>query len=75
MIAQLIWLVAVLLVVDAFRRPGWQWTVADRQRIFWSVLLVILAPVTLWFYLVGVLPGLVSAASSNAIDPRFLKQQ
>ncbi|MBK6872966.1 MAG: hypothetical protein IPJ14_14850 [Kineosporiaceae bacterium] len=75
MIAKLLWLVAVLLIVDAYRRPGWHWTAADRQRTFWTILLVLMAPLTLWFYLVGVLPSLIRAAGSNAVDPGFVKNR
>lgn len=58
------------LAVDGIRRPGWQWTVADRNRPFWMTFLIVL-PVTFPIYLIFVFPRLVN--SRTAIFPGFLE--
>lgn len=73
MIATVLWGIALVFVVDAIRRPSSQWTGADRNRTFWVMMLLLLGPLTLLIYLVGVFPRLLAAAREGAGPAEFIR--
>jgi len=73
-IITLLWIAGVSAAVDCLRRPAWQWQIADRVRGFWVPLLILLGPLTIWFYLTICLPKLVQAARGGAGDATFMKR-
>lgn len=69
---QVLYVAGWALAFDALRRPGWQWTAADRSRPFWVVMLGLVPIIGIPFYLPIVVPRL--AASRRAVWAEFLKQ-
>ncbi|MEQ1702327.1 MAG: hypothetical protein ABMA25_19630 [Ilumatobacteraceae bacterium] len=73
----IVWIVTVIVTIDAWRRPRTQWLAADRNRGWWlsgltvSSLMLLPAIVFVPAYLFGVLPVFASpraSAGRSAVD-------
>jgi hypothetical protein len=68
----IIWrLVEVGGLVDALRRPHWQWSFGDRNRAFWVVFMFFLGPIFVLPYSVAVRPHFPGPA--DQLDQAFRK--
>lgn len=75
MVAWLVIAICWVIALDGIRRSSAEWLAADRQRSFWILFLIILGPLFVIPYLVGVLPKLVSAGRRGVADPQFMKKE
>lgn len=69
-----LWVLGWIAAIDCLRRPHIQWLAADREKTFWVVMLIAFGPLTVWIYLIGVLPKLLAAASTSDGDSQFRKK-
>jgi Protein of unknown function (DUF2510) len=61
-----VWVVSWIVgFIDMFRLPGWAWQRANQNRTLWIILLIVLGPIALIFYVFGPRPKVAPIAGGG----------